>query len=191
MRDSWEGKEVVAHPIASARATRIGENEALRSHFGWSAQRGLPFFALRAPYLGAQRGRRRSPGGYWISFRDPNAAEVLIHLFSLEFLLCVCPRHTPNPSHKLQCSVGNPGIPYLFTANSARNPDGQIGARMNYFHGLGKAGLWVKKQASGTRVWVLGSAGGAAVRAAKNPAQQRRGLGSGIRRANYQPDSEN
>ena len=41
------------------------------------------------------------------------------------------------------------------------------------------------------RVWVLGSAGGAAVRAAKNPAQQRRGLGSGIRRANYQPDSEN
>ena len=90
----------------------------------------------------------------------------------------VCPRHTPNPSHKLQCSVGNPGIPYLFTANSARNPDGQIGARMNYFHGLGKAGLWVKKQASGTRVWVLGSAGGAAVRAAKNPAQQRRGLGS-------------
>ena len=32
---------------------------------------------------------------------------------------------------------------------------------------------------------------GATVRAAKNPAQQRRGLGSGIRRANYQPDSEN
>jgi hypothetical protein len=40
-------------------------------------------------------------------------------------------------------------FPLLFAANSARNPDGQIGPEMNYFHGLKKAGLWMAGQASG------------------------------------------
>src|ERR1035437_2653069 len=38
---------------------------------------------------------------------------------------------------------------YLFTANSARNPDSQNGAEMNYFHGLGKAGFGMARPASG------------------------------------------
>ena len=32
-----------------------------------------------------------------------------------------------------------------FTANSAKNPDGQIGAGMNYFQVVGKAGFWVAR----------------------------------------------
>ena len=38
---------------------------------------------------------------------------------------------------------------YLFTANSAKNPDGQNRAEMNYFHGLGKAGFGMARPASG------------------------------------------
>src|ERR1035438_3774072 len=38
---------------------------------------------------------------------------------------------------------------YLFAANSARNPDGQNGARMNYFQSVGKAGFWMARAASG------------------------------------------
>src|ERR1019366_3707119 len=47
---------------------------------------------------------------------------------------------------------------YLFTANSAKNPDGQNRAEMNYFHGLGKAGFWTARASfRRVRVWVFGA----------------------------------
>ena len=74
----------------------------------------------------------------------------------------------------MQCYVVNPGIPYVFTANSARNPDGRIEAEMNYFHGLGKAGFWVGKAGfRRSRVGFGVRRDGAAVKAAVNPRREK------------------
>src|ERR1035437_9250559 len=68
----------------------------------------------------------------------------------------VCPHHTPNPSYKLQCSVGKPCSPTFSLQIRTKNLDGQIGAEMNYFHGSEKAGFW-EGEAGFRRVlvWVL------------------------------------
>ena len=51
----------------------------------------------------------------------------------------------------------------LFAANSARNPDGQIGAEMKYFHGL------EKQLPAHARGGFGGWKGGAAASATMNP----------------------